>query len=159
MRITLAILAMLLCASANAYQAPSAISGWYATPDRIVRLVYSRADPQVLTDILAVTDAGMPSFYLPSLYAPNACPSESYALPLAPGVWFAVKGATAVDGEESLQVQVGSQFAVAAGIGEPQTWSRLRSLPSPGAYSCGTPTVTTPHYARLCRQYGIYCGG
>jgi hypothetical protein len=152
MRSILATLAsLLLCASASAFEAPSALSGWYDAGDRVVRVVYSRAGSQVLIDTMGVTDAGVPSLYLMSTYAPNNCPSDSLALPLAPGLWYAVKGATAT----TLQVQVGAQFSVGAGIGQPQTWTLLRPLLSPSPYTCATtaPRIDPHALARYCREH------
>jgi hypothetical protein len=150
MRTLIAIAALFACASVGAYEVPSSVAGWYATPTGVVRLVPYRAGSQVLMDVTYVSDAGMPSFYLQSVYAPDACPTDSLAIPLSPGVWFAVKSA----GPSSIDVNVGAQFAAGAGIGMPQTWTLLRPLPSPSPYTCATaqPRIDPHALARFCRQ-------
>lgn len=116
------------------FRTPSSVSGWYDTGSGFVRLMYSRPEMQTLIDTTNLSDTGMPSFYLTNLYF--SCPNSSLALPLAPNVWFAVKGATAT----TLNVQVGAQFSVAIGIGTPQTWTLVRPLVSPAPYTCDAPS-------------------
>ena len=62
--VILTIIAIALSAcSASAAEIPSAASGAYVAPDRLCRIVLSRAGQNhVDVDLLCVTDAGMPTY-------------------------------------------------------------------------------------------------
>ena len=161
MRKFLAIVAgLLLCSLAHAQGIPSAASGVYLTPDRVCRVVLARYQVSwIRADLTCLEFNGALSNAATVLYAPGegSCWPDTAAIPFNPQ--------SPVDyvtlrsfGGNSLAVQIGNQAAVINGNGQNQAWSLIAPVASPAPYSCGS-SGTSQHYARLCRQYGLYCGG
>lgn len=169
MRSLILILALMFCtASASATGIPSAASGIYVTPDRVCRVVFARYQVTSLqADLTCMSFAtGALTFTLSTLYAPEAgsCWPAGAAVPFNAQTptdyvsWVAYFDQDA----GALGALVGNQAQVVNGDGNGQKWVRVATIESPAPYTCGAPApspVTSPHYARLCRQHGLFCGG
>lgn len=159
------ILFMLLlsgCAqSVSAQGIPSAASGVYLTTDRVCRVVFQRYQVSWLkADLTCLEFGGALSNAATILYAPEAgsCWPDTVAIPFnpqSPVDYVTFRSAAA----NSLGVQVGNQAAVVNGVGQNQAWQLIAPVASPAPYTCAGASNPAQHYARLCRQYGIYCGG
>ena len=165
MRSLILFLAMLLCAPAHAASPiPSAASGVYITPDRVCRVVFARYQGSWLqAELTCMAWSGAVTSTLSTLYAPGegACWTAGAAVPFnaqAPADFVSwVDYFDQAPG--ALGALVGNQALVINGDGEAQKWVRVATLPSPAPFTCANAPTASPHYARLCRQYGMYCGG
>lgn len=152
-------------------QLPSSISGVYKGPDRVCSLVLSESTALTKDAELQCIVWGSQSdqvFNLQRLGQPDGkCPSDSQVFqfrstfgalltPNTPG--FRIVGIN----DDSIVVRVGFPGELGLGGGALQTWQRIETLQSPAPYTCGDTApspVTSPHYPRLCRLYGQFCGG
>lgn len=162
MRILATIAGLLLCSLSFAQGIPSASSGVYLTPDRVCRVVFQRYQVSWLkADLTCLEFSGALSNAATVLYAPEAgsCWPDTAAIPFnpqSPVDYVTFRSATA----NSLGVQVGNQAAVVNGVGQNQAWQLIAPVASPAPYTCGASLpVLNPHYARHCRNLGMYCGG
>ena len=145
MRSILAAIAVLLCASVSAAEIPSAASGAYVAPDRLCRVVLSRAgSSHIDVDILCVTDAGVPTYSLTRIYAPGGKCLGSFGVTPS----FAFSGPDQGAGFVALDQFTGAALLVrrapdpttlANGGGVAETWAMVRSIQSPASYTCGNP--------------------
>ena len=163
MRQFLAIVAgLLLCSLSFAQGIPSAASGVYLTPDRVCRVVFQRWQVSWLkVDLTCLEFGGMLSNSAQTVYAPEAgsCWPDGAAIPFNPQSPVDYVTFPSFTGAV-LNSLVGNQAAVVNGGGVEQIWQRIAIVPSPAPYTCsGGSPPPDPHYARLCRQYGMYCGG
>ena len=137
---------VMLCAcaqSAAAEQIGSNVSGVYAGPDRVCRIVVSRYQSLwVQSDARCIEFvSGAQTRATAMVWSPNACPTETWAIPLDQvagyyGPHLSIRAIT--DGGASLSVVLGAgPNAAASGAGAAQTWYRLDALQSPAPYSCG----------------------
>ena len=163
MRSILAIVAgLLLCSLSFAQGIPSAASGLYLTPDRVCRVVFQRWQVSWLrADLTCLEFSGALSNAASVLYAPGegSCWPDTAAIPFNPQspvdyvTFQSFTGAV-------INALVGNQAAVVNGGGVEQIWQRIAIVPSPAPYTCGVSSpLPTPHYARHCRNLGMYCGG
>lgn len=143
MRSILAAIAVLLCVSVSAAEIPSAASGAYVAPDRLCRLVLSRAgSSHIDVDLLCVTDAGAPTYSRTRVYAPaGKCIGAPDVSPA-----FAFSGPDQSAGFVTFDQFTGSVLLVrrasdpttlANGGGYEEIWVMARQLPSPAPYTCG----------------------
>ena len=162
MRKLLAIVAgLFLCASVGAQGIPSAASGVYLTPDRVCRLVLARYQVSwIRADLTCLEFSGALSNAATVLYAPGegSCWTSGAAIPFNPQSPVDYVTFPSFTGAV-LNALVGNQAAVINGGGVEQIWQRIAIVPSPAPYTCSGSPAPDPHYARLCRQYGMYCGG
>ncbi len=162
MRTILALIAgLFLCANAGAQGIPSDASGVYLGNDRVCRIVLSRYQTHwINVDLRCLTFAGAATVVNATRYSPGACFGD---------------GAIQIDGQTgagflSLRSYASGSLAVVIdpnsvnasnGVGYNDTWTRVGAIQSPAPYTCGSapgqPAVT--HIPRLCRQFGLYCGG
>ena len=143
MRSILAAIAVLLCVSVSAAEIPSAASGAYVAPDRLCRVVLSRAgSSHIDVDILCVTDAGVPTYSLTRIYAPGGKCLGSFGVTPS----FAFSGPDQGAGFVALDQFTGAALLVrrapdpttlANGGGYEEIWGMARQLPSPAPYTCG----------------------
>lgn len=162
MRILATIAGLLLCSLSFAQGIPSASSGVYLTPDRVCRVVFQRYQVSwIRADLTCLEFGGMLSNSAQTVYAPEAgsCWPDGSAIPFnpqSPVDYVTFRSASA----NALAVQVGTQGAVVNGVGTNQAWQLIAPVVSPAPYTCGASLpVLNPHYARHCRNLGIYCGG
>ena len=163
MRILAIVAGLLLCSLSFAQGIPSAASGVYLTPDRVCRVVFQRYQVSwIRADLTCLEFSGALSNAATVLYAPGegSCWTSGAAIPFnpqSPADYVAFTGST----ESVVNTLVGNQAAVVNGGGSAQVWTRIAYVPSPAPYACsgGGYQPPDPHYARLCRQYGMYCGG
>lgn len=142
MRSILAAIAVLLCVSVSAAEIPSAASGAYVAPDRLCRLVLSRAGSNhVDVDLLCVTDSGVPTYSLTRIYAPGGKCLGSFGVTPS----FAFSGPDQGAGFVALDQFTGAALLVrrapdpttlANGGGVAETWAMVRSIQSPAPYTC-----------------------
>ena len=160
MRILTAIAGLFLCASVGAQGIPSAASGVYLTTDRVCRVVFQRYQVSWLkADLTCLEFGGALSNAAVTLYAPGegSCWTDGAAIPFNPQSPVDYVTFPSFTGAV-INALVGNQAAVINGGGTEQIWQRIAIVASPSPYTCGS-SGTSPHYARLCRQYGLYCGG
>ena len=168
MRSLFLILALAIGTSASATGIPSAASGIYITPDRVCRVVFARYQVTSLQADLSCMSfsTGAMTFTLATLFAPQAgsCWPAGAAVPfdrMNPTDYVSWVAYFTEDAG-ALGALVGNQAQVVNGDGSAQKWVRVATIESPAPYTCGDTApspVTSPHYPRLCRQYGLYCGG
>lgn len=145
MRSILAAIAVLLCVSVSAAEIPSAASGAYVAPDRLCRVVLSRArSNHVDVDLLCVTDSGVPTYSLTRIYAPGGKCLGSFGVTPS----FAFSGPDQGAGFVALDQFAGAALLVrrapdpttlANGGGVAETWAMVRSIQSPAPYTCDNP--------------------
>ena len=145
MRSIFAAIAVLLCVSVSAAEIPSAASGAYVAPDRLCRLVLSRAGSNhVDVDLLCVTDAGMPTYSVTRAFAYNGACIGSFGVAYV----FALSGPNPASGFVALDAFTGAALQVRRaadpntlvnGGGVAETWAMVRSIQSPAPYTCGNP--------------------
>lgn len=138
-----AVAVLLASCSAHAAEIPSAASGAYVAPDRLCRVVLSRAgSSHIDVDILCVTDAGVPTYSLTRIYAPGGKCLGSFGVTPS----FAFSGPDQGAGFVALDQFTGSVLLVrrapdpttlANGGGYEEIWVIARQLPSPAPYTCG----------------------
>ena len=142
MRFILAAIAVLLCVSVSAAEIPSAASGAYVAPDRLCRIVLSRAGQNhVDVDLLCVTDAGMPTYSVTRAFAfGGACIGSPYVASV-----FSLSGPSPDAGFVALDAFTGAALQVRRsadvnvlvnGGGAAETWTLVRPIASPQPYSC-----------------------
>lgn len=168
MRLIYALILLSLSSLSLAQGIPSAASGIYVTPDRVCRVVFARYQVTSLqADLTCVSFAtGALTFTLATLSAPEpgSCWPAGAAVPFnaqAPVDYVSWVTYWPQDAG-ALGALVGNQAQVVNGDGNGQKWVRVATIESPAPYTCGAPApspVTSPHYARLCRQHGLFCGG
>lgn len=156
-----ALITLLTSCTASAQGIPSAASGVYLTPDRVCRVVFARYQVSwIRADLTCLEFNGALSNAATVLYAPGegSCWTSGAAIPFnpqSPADYVAFTSST----ESVVNVLVGNQAAVVNGGGSAQVWTRIAYVPSPAPYTCaGGIVAPDPHYARLCRQFGMYCG-
>jgi hypothetical protein len=143
MRSILAAIAVLLCVSVSAAEIPSAASGAYVAPDRLCRVVLSRAGSNhVDVDLLCVTDAGMPTYSVTRAFAfGGACIGSPYVASV-----FSLSGPNPDAGFVALDAFTGAALQVRRsadvnvlvnGGGIAETWAMVRPIASPYPYTCG----------------------
>lgn len=165
MRSILALmLGLLLCAPVHAAGIPSAASGVYITPDHVCRVVLSRHQVSWLqSELTCMAWSGAVTSTLSTLYAPGegACWTAGAAVPFnaqSPGDFVSwVDYFDQAPG--ALGALVGNQALVINGDGEAQKWVRVATLPSPSPFTCANAPAPQPRSARLCREFGLFCGG
>lgn len=168
MRLIYALILLSLSSLSFAQGIPSAASGIYVTPDRVCRVVFQRYQVASLQAELTCMSFSTGAFTstLSTLYAPGNgnCWPAGAAVPFNAQTptdyvsWVAYFDQDA----GALGALVGNQAQVVNGDGNGQKWVRVATIESPAPYTCGAPApspVTSPHYPRLCRLYGLYCGG
>lgn len=144
---------LMLCACAqvaSAAQISSNVSGIYAAPDRVCRLVFSRYQSLwVQSDARCIEFvSGALTHATSTVYAGTTCPTETWAIPLDQtagyyGPHLSIR--TTNNGGESLSVVLGAgPNAAVSGTGQAQTWYRLEPVQSPVPYSCGA-VVSKPN--------------
>ena len=162
MRTILAIAGLLLASLSLAQGIPSDASGVYLTPDRVCRLVLARYQVSwIRADLTCLEFNGALSNAATVLYAPGdgSCWPSGAAIPFNPQSPVDYVTFPSFTGAV-LNSLVGNQAAVVNGGGVEQIWQRIAILPSPAPYTCGVSSpLPNPHYARHCRNYGMYCGG
>lgn len=162
MRTLIAIVALFLCATVSAAGIPSSASGVYLTPDRVCRVVFQRYQVSwIRADLTCLEFNGALSNAATVLYAPGegSCWPDGAAIPFNPQSPVDYVTFPSFTGAV-INALVGNQAAVINGGGVEQIWQRIAIVPSPAPYTCsGGSPPHDPHYARLCRQYGLYCGG
>ena len=139
------IVILLASCTARAAEIPSAASGAYVAPDRLCRVVLSRAGANHIdVDLLCVTDAGVPTSSVTRIEAwGGRCVGSLYTANV-----FALSGASPLAGFVALDSFSGSALQVRRaadpatlynGGGTAQSWAMARPLPSPQPYTCGLP--------------------
>lgn len=137
------IVAATFPAMARAAEIPSAASGAYAAPDRLCRVVLSRAGANHIdVDLLCVTDAGLPTSTLVRVEAwAGRCVGSQYTANV-----FALSGSSPLAGFVALDAFTGAGLQVRRapdpatlynGGGAAETWTLVRALQSPAPYTCG----------------------
>ena len=166
MRLIYALILLSLSSLSLAQGIPSAASGVYVTPDHVCRVVFARYQVSWLqAELTCMSFTGATTSTLSTLYAPGegSCWPAGAAVPFNAQMptdyvsWVAYFDQDA----GALGALVGNQAQVVNGDGNGQKWVRVATIESPAPYTCGAPApspVTSPHYARLCRQFGMYCG-
>jgi len=138
-----AILALAsLCASVSAAEIPSAASGAYVAPDRLCRLVLSRAGANHIdVDLLCVTDAGVPTS---ALIRAEAWAGRCIGAQFTASV-FPLSGSSPMAGFVALDAFAGNALYVRRapdpstlynGGGVAQVWEMRRPIASPQPYTC-----------------------
>ena len=167
MRSLILILVLMFCTASTAAPIPSAASGIYITPDRVCRVVFSRYQVSWLqAELTCMSFTGAVTSTLSTLYAPGA----GSCWPAGAAVPFNTQNPTDyvswvayfTEDAGALGALVGNQAQVVNGDGSAQKWVRVATIESPAPYTCGDTApspVTSPHYPRLCRLYGQFCGG
>lgn len=136
---------LMLCAFsqiATAAQIGSNVSGVYAGPDRVCRIVMFRYQSLwVQSDARCIEFvSGAQTRATATVWSPNSCPTETWAIPLDQtagyyGPHLSIR--TVNGGGESLSVVLGAgPNAAASGTGQAQTWYRLETVQSPAPFSC-----------------------
>lgn len=138
-----AVAVLLASCNASASEISSVASGAYVAPDRLCRLVLSRAGSNHIdVDILCVTDAGVPTYSLTRIYAPGGKCLGSFGVTPS----FAFSGPDQGAGFVALDQFTGAALLVrrapdpttlANGGGYEEIWVMARQLPSPAPYTCG----------------------
>ncbi len=142
MILTIIAIALSAC-SASAAEIPSAASGAYVAPDRLCRIVLSRAGQNhVDVDLLCVTDAGMPTYSVTRAFAfGGACIGSPYVASV-----FSLSGPSPDAGFVALDAFTGAALQVRRsadvnvlvnGGGAAETWTLVRPIASPYPYTCG----------------------
>ena len=167
MRSLILILALMISTASTAAPIPSAASGVYITPDRVCRVVFSRFQVSwLLAEMTCMEWSGAVKSSSQTVYAPQAgsCWPAGSAVAFnsqAPIDYVSFVHYFDADAG-ALGALVGNQAQVVNGDGEGQKWVRVATLESPAPFTCaGSEPVATPspHYPRLCRPHGLFCGG
>jgi hypothetical protein len=151
----------LVAVAVNAAPIPSAASGVYMGTDRVCRVVLARYQVSwVQTSVTCMGWDGNLTNVLSTLYAPGSCP-DGASIPFYPqSPTTEHLSIRSYDGVSSIAIVRGPDpTAVTNGIGIAESWMRVAPAASPAPYSCTGQTGAQPHYPRLCREFGIYCGG
>jgi len=169
MRSRILILALALCSQAFALEIPSSVSGVYTGNDRVCSLVLSESGPLTKDAELQclVWGANADQIHnLQRLAQPDGrCPSDSqvfqFRSTFGAGLTPDTPGFRIIDIDgTTLTVRVGVPGELGLNGGIVQTWVRIAPLQSPAPYTCGSSRPNpSPHYPRLCRLYGQFCGG